>query len=189
MFMTDAQILDLYESRNESAISETANRYGAYCTAIAMGILHNREDAEECVSDTYLRAWNAIPPERPAILSAFLGRIVKNLSLDRYKARKTTKRAADETALLLSELEGCVPARATVESVVDSRSLSAVIEGFLQTILPNDAAYFTRRYWHNDSVGEIARRFAVSESRVKSSLFRTRNKLKTTLEKEGIHYE
>ena len=95
--MNDAAIIDLYWARSESAVSETAKRYGAYCAAIAMNILQNREDAEECVNDAYLKAWNSIPPQRPAALASFLGRITRNLSLDRYKARKAQKRIGDET--------------------------------------------------------------------------------------------
>ena len=113
--MTDTEILGLYMARSESAISETARQYGAYCTAIAMNILRNREDSEECVNDTYLNAWNAIPPQQPDVLSSFLGRITRNLSLDRYKSRKAAKRAGDETALLLSELEDCIPSGSSVD--------------------------------------------------------------------------
>jgi RNA polymerase sigma-70 factor (ECF subfamily) len=184
--MTDAQILHLYESRDESAIAETASCYGSLCMAISMRILHNREDCEEVVSDTYLRLWNSIPPEKPQKFSSFLGRIVKNLSLDRCKARKAAKRS-EEFCLMLSELESCVPSRATVEGDVDSRDTGRAIEAFLREIPRNDAAFFVRRYWFSDSVGEIATRYEVSESKVKSSLMRTRNKLKSHLEKEDYH--
>jgi RNA polymerase sigma-70 factor (ECF subfamily) len=183
--MTDEQILDLYESRNESAIRETARQYGAYCTAIAARILNNAQDAEETVNDTYLKAWNAIPPSRPAILSAFLGRITKNLSLDKYKSHKSAKRG-DSAALLLSELEACIPSRASVENEVDARILNETVEAFLDTISKADRLFFMRRYWHNDSIEAIAERFGVGQSRVMSSLFRTRNKLKAKLKKEGV---
>jgi len=112
--MNDTEILDLYWARSESAISETAQQYGSYCASIAINILRNKEDAEECVNDAYLKAWNAIPPQRPTVLSSFLGRITRNLSFDKYKARKAQKRGGDETALLLSELEDCIPAARTV---------------------------------------------------------------------------
>jgi RNA polymerase sigma-70 factor (ECF subfamily) len=179
--MTDKEILDLYEKRSETAISETANQYGAYCTAIAMNILKNKEDAEECVNDAYLNAWNAIPPARPALFSSFIGRITRNISLNKYKSRKSQKRRGDETALLLSELEACVPAESTVEAEVDMRILEQAIDDFLSALTRNDRLFFMRRYWYNDSVADIARRFSVSDSKVMSSLFRTRNKLKVKL--------
>jgi RNA polymerase sigma-70 factor (ECF subfamily) len=188
--LNDTTILELYESRNESAISETAKRYGSYCLSIAVNILQSREDSEEIVNDTYLKAWNAIPPERPTKFASFLGVITKNLSLNRYKASRTQKRSGrseDGTAfLMLSELEECVPASETVETQVDAAILREAIEVFLTTIPHNDEVFFLRRYWHNDSIADVAERFGVSESRVKSSLFRTRNKLKAHLEKEGV---
>lgn len=184
--MNDTEILNLYWARSESAISETARQYGSYCTAIAMNILRNNEDAEECVNDTYLKAWNAIPPQRPSILSSFLGRIARNISFDKYKARKAQKRSGDETALLLSELEDCIPDTHTVEDEFEANILEEAIENFLSTIQPNDRILFVRRYWYADSIAEISKRFDMSESKVKTSLFRTRNKLKQYLEKEGM---
>jgi RNA polymerase sigma-70 factor (ECF subfamily) len=186
--LTDTQILDLYEQRCENAIAETARQYGAYCTAIATRILNNREDAEECVNDAYLKAWNSIPPNRPAAFAAFLGRITKNLSLDKYKARKAAKRSGEEFTLMLSELEACIPSRTSVESQVESNILTEHIENFLSEIGKDDRVFFMRRYWHGDSIEDIARRFSVSQSRVMSSLFRTRKKLKTKLTKEGVYY-
>jgi RNA polymerase sigma-70 factor (ECF subfamily) len=187
--MTDNQILDLYEARSECAISETAKQYGTYCTAIAMRILQNTEDSEEAVNDTYLKAWNAIPPQRPPIFSSFLGRITKNLSLDRYRAKKSRKRGGDDTAVLLSEIEEFVRSGYNLEKEVDSIFLSELIRKFLCSIGKNDRLFFMRRYWHNDSIITISQRYGVSESKVKSALFRTRRKLKTYLEKEGVHYE
>jgi len=184
--MTDIEILDLYWARSESAISETSRQYGSYCLAIAMNILRNRDDSEECVNDTYLNAWNAIPPQRPAVLSSFLGRITRNLSLDRYKAQKAQKRCSGETTLLLSELEDCIPSRSMVDDKVEAKALEEAIDSFLSTVRNDDRVFFVRRYWYADSVSEIANRFAVSESKVKTSLFRTRNKLRIILEREGI---
>ena len=154
--------------------------------AIAMNILRNEEDSEECVNDTYLKAWNAIPPQCPAIFSSFLGRITRNLSLDKYKARKTQKRGGDETALLLSELEDCVAAVQTIEDEFDAKLLEEAIETFLSAIPLDDRLLFVRRYWYADSIAGIAERFSISESKVKTTLFRTRNKLKNHLKKEGI---
>ena len=184
--MTDAEILDLYQKRSETAIEETARQYGRYCTAIAMNILRNAEDSDECVNDTYLNAWNSIPPERPSVFPAFLGRITRNLALDRYKARKTQKRAGDETSLLLSELEDCIPSGRSVEDEIEAGIISETIDKFLSGIGKDDRVFFVRRYWYADSISAIARRFAVSESKVKSNLFRTRNKLRDYLIKEGI---
>ena len=184
--MTDAEIIDLYWERSESAIHETAHRYGPYCRTIAMNILRNEEDSEECVNDTYLNAWNSIPPERPSVFPAFLGRIARNLALDRYKARKAQKRASDETALLLSELEDCIPSGRSVEDEFEARAAAEAIDRFLSRIGKEDRILFVRRYWYADSIIMIARRFAVSESKVKTNLFRTRNKLRDYLEKEGI---
>jgi len=184
--MTDIEILELYQIRSESAISETAKQYGSYCTSIAMNILHNSQDAEECVNDALMKTWESIPPQRPEILSSFIGRITRNLSLNRYKSRKTQKRAGDETALLLSELEDCVPTVSNVEREVDMRILGGVIDGFLSDIKRDDRVFFMRRYWYNDSIADIAKRFNVSESKVMSSLFRTRNKLKIILEGEDL---
>jgi RNA polymerase sigma-70 factor (ECF subfamily) len=190
--LTDAQIIDLYEQRNEQAIAQTQEQYGSYCLSIAMRVLHNVQDAQECVNDAYLNAWNAIPPQRPVSFASFLGKIVKNLSLNKYKSRMTQKRAGcekNEFAVILSELENCVPAATSpnsVEEEVDMRLLKSEIERFLHTLSKNDAVLFVYRYWHNESISEISARFTLSESNVKSNLFRTRNKLRTFLKKEGV---
>ena len=184
--MTDAEIIELYFERSEAAIEETAKRYGAYCSAIAMNILHNREDGEECVNDTFLKAWNAIPPQRPVKLSSFLGRITRNLSLNKYESRNTQKRIGNETALLLSELEEMLPIAQNVEEQAETNELAQEIDKFLLTIERQDAAFMVRRYWYGDSVTQIAKRFDAGESRVKTNLFRTRKKLKNYLESRGI---
>jgi RNA polymerase sigma-70 factor (ECF subfamily) len=184
--MTDHDIVELYLRRSENAIGETAKRYGSYCTKIAMNVLHNREDAEEVVNDTFLNAWNSIPPERPAVFSTFIGRIARNLSLNRYKAAKTQKRGGGDTPVLLSELAGCVPCARTVEDEADAAILGKNIDVFLSQIREEDMIYFVRRYWYGDSVNAIKERFSVSESKVKTSLHRTRTKLKEHLEKEGV---
>lgn len=178
-------ILNLYWERSESAISETAAKYGHYCGTIAMNILHSREDSDECVNDTYLKAWNAIPPERPNVFSTFLGRITRNLSLDKFKARNAQKRGG-EAALLLRELEDCIPSRGRVEDEVEATLLAESIDRFLSGIGCEGRVIFIRRYWYADTIADIAGRFQLSESKVKSNLFRTRNKLKNYLEKEGI---
>ena len=184
--MNDTKIIDLYENRDESAISMTAGQYSPYLTAIAMNILRNKEDAEECVNDVYLKAWNIIPPERPQKLSSFLGRIARNLSLNRYESMRAKKRGGSEMTLLLSELELCIPDGTNVEEEVEGKDLKESVNRFLETLNQDDMVYFMRRYWHAQTVPEIARRHDVSESKVKMSLHRTRGKLKTYLEKIGV---
>ena len=184
--MDDNMIIDLYWTRSESAISETSSRYGGYCTKIAMNILQNKEDSEECVNDTYLKVWNAIPPQRPVRLAAFLGRITRNLSLNMYKAKNAQKRGGSEVALLLSELEGCIPSGSSVDAEYEAGFIAKSIDGFLASAPAESRILFVRRYWYADSIAVIARRFAMSESKVKSSLFRTRNRLREHLEKEGV---
>lgn len=182
--MEDSAIIDLYWAREEAAIAESDRKYGSYCRAIAYHILKSREDSDECVNDTWLRAWNAMPPERPGILSAFLGRITRNLSLDRYRQRHALRRAGElETIdLELGDLvsggqsDGCIDAIATGEA----------ISRFLHTCDQTARVIFLRRYWYADSIAEIAGRYHISESKVKSSLFRSRKKLRSYLEQEGI---
>jgi RNA polymerase sigma-70 factor (ECF subfamily) len=184
--MDDAAILDLYFARSERAVGETAAKYGRYCKTVAFNILRNNEDAEECVNDTYMKAWNAIPPERPAIFPSFLGKITRNLSLNRYKEQRTQKRGGGEVALALDELDECVPSGVSVEAEVISRAVSEVISAFLRSAGEVERIVFVRRYWYIEPVAAIAARFRMSESKVKSMLFRTRNRLRVYLEKEGI---
>jgi RNA polymerase sigma-70 factor (ECF subfamily) len=184
--MDDTAIIDLYWSWSESAIEETAKKYGSYCTAIAMNILYSHEDSEECVNDTYLRTWNAIPPQRPAIFKSFLGRITRNLSLDKYKERSAKKRGGDEIPHLLGELDDCVTSRNLVEDELEAKELAALIDSFLLSIDDASRIVFVRRYWYADSITSISSRFRMSESKVKSMLFRARNKLRDYLEKEGV---
>jgi len=184
--MDDELILELYWARSESAIHETAIKYGKYCVKIAMNILRNKEDAEECVNETYLKAWEAIPPERPSIFSAFLGKITRNLSLNKYKEQRTQKRGGGEIALILDELEDCVPSGGSVEAEAEANAVAEAINAFLRSINRENRAVFVRRYWYADSITSITARHHMTESKVKSMLFRTRNKLKDYLEKEGV---
>ncbi len=189
--MEDNQIVDLYWERDERAISESDAKYGAFCARIAMNILDNAQDAEECVNDTYLRAWNAIPPSRPTKLGAFLGKITRNLSLDRYKARKTAKRGNSLFLVSLDELSECIPDGSTgfgsgFDDETEARRIGECINRFLRKQSGEVRDVFICRYFYSDSIGEIARRFGLSESKVKSMLHRTRGKLKKLLESEGI---
>ena len=184
--MNDDMILNLYWTRSESAVGETAKKYESYCFVIANNILSNKEDAEECVNDTYLKAWESIPPQRPAIFRSFLGKITRNLALNKYKEQRTQKRGGDEVALLFSELEACVPSGSNVELECEAGIAVDAINSCLMSMNSENRTVFVRRYWYADSIGAIASRYQMSESRVKSMLFRTRNILKNYLENEGV---
>ncbi|MCL2056935.1 MAG: sigma-70 family RNA polymerase sigma factor [Oscillospiraceae bacterium] len=183
--MEDIEIIDLYWSRSESAIMETAVKYGRYLMAIANNILTNENDSEECVNDAYLGAWNAMPSQRPNYLKAFLGKIARNIALGKYDYNKAKKRNS-EFDLILSELEGCVSSPESVESSFDEDETAKIISDFLRLQTDGNRGIFLRRYWYADSIGSIAVRFSMSESKVKSILFRMRGKLKIHLEKEGV---
>lgn len=184
--MKDNEIIELYWKRDESAIIASSNTYGNYCYSIAYNILHNNEDAEECVSDTWIKAWNAIPPHRPERLSTFLGKITRNISLNRYKLATTKKRGMGQVELALSELEGCVPAQTDMDKITDEIVLVNTIDTFLREQPQTERNIFVGRYWYLYSIGELSKAHCMSESKVKSMLFRMRNKLKLCLEKEGI---
>lgn len=183
--MEDDRIVDLYWRRDESAISETAAKYGTYLHSISRQILRNSEDAEECVNDTYRDAWQSIPPHRPAVLSTFLGKITRRISIDRWRKQSAEKRSGDATALALEELEECVSGAGDVETEVERRELQRKLNVFLFALPQTDRRVFMCRYWYMDSISDIAKQFSCSESKIKSMLFRTRNKLRTMLEKEG----
>jgi len=183
--MDDSRIISLYWARDEQAISETATKYGTYCLQIAMNILHNMQDSEECVNDTYLRTWNAIPPERPNHFGAFLGKITRRLSLDRLKARHAEKRTGGRWSVSFDELGDCLTS-GDYEADTDARAIGDAINSFLKKELPTARKIFVCRYFYGDSLEEISHRLGISEAKVKSSLFRSRNRLKAHLEKEGI---
>lgn len=184
--MEDAQIIDLYWIRSESAIQETSDKYGRYLGSIAHNIVHSAEDAEECVNDTYLHTWNAIPPTRPKAFQIWLGKITRNLSLDVWKRQRAQKRGGGGVALLLSELEDCLPSSEAVERHLEDQELAGFISAFLRTQREENRVYFLRRYWYGESLAQIAQRFGVGEGAVKSALFRTRRGLKEYLEREGV---
>ena len=186
--MEDRQIIELYNERSEAAISETADKYGKYCYYIAYHILYNDQDSEECVNDTYLKAWKVIPPQCPEKLSTFLGRITRNLALNRYRYYTREKRGYGQTSLVLDELQECVPATGSTEpeQVVEDKLLAEVLNRFLHELPTEKRMMFLRRYWYLSSIKEIAKDYEISEGNVKMTLLRLRNKLKQTLEKEGI---
>lgn len=184
--MEDEQIIGLYWSRSERAIAETANKYGGCCRAIAYNILHDDRDAEECLNDTYLRAWGAMPTQRPNCLAAFLGRITRNLSLDRYQRSAAKKRGRGQTILALEELAGCVPGEDSVEGAFDERALVESLEQFLLALPRLKREVFIRRYWYLSSIRDIAGDYGMSESKTASMLHRTRIQLKAHLKEEGV---
>ena len=177
--MDDKQIIELYFARSEAAIGESEKKYGVYCRTIAGNILTNRADAEECVSDTWLRAWGAIPPNRPARLGAFLGKITRNLALDRLRSEK-------RQCPVQEELAECLTAGDPTGAMTDRVVLTAALDRFLAELPPKKRKLFLRRYWYFATVEELARDFGMSESGVKMTLLRLRRELKEQLKQEGI---
>jgi len=186
MALEDCQIVELYWQKNTEAISETAHKYGAYCFAIADHILHNTEDSEECVNDTWLHAWRAIPPQKPRVLRLFLARITRNLSFDRFLAKHAEKRGGREIDLVLDELAECLAGETNVEAAYDSRELGQCIQRFVRTLPEQAGNIFVRRYFFTEPVSAIAERCGLTENNVMVILSRTRKKLKLALEKEGL---
>lgn len=183
--MDDARIVDLYWARSERAIAETSDKYGKYCYAIAYNILLNAEDAEESVNDTYMDAWNTMPPHRPSILSTFLGKISRQRAIDRWRGKKAGKRGGGEITLVLDELNDCIASDHDVEKTVELGELSNAINHFLQGLPETERNVFVSRYWFLSPVKEIADCFGIGQSKTKTMLFRTRRKLQTYLEREG----
>ena len=183
--MEDHEIVALFWARSEEAIRQASNKYGRYCRYIAEGILHSREDSEECVNDALLQAWRTIPPHRPERLAVFLGKITRNLSLDRWERERAQKRGGGEVSLALEELQDCLPAPNSGQ-LAEDLALSEACNRFLAALPAEARKIFLRRYWYFSPVKEIAGDYGLSESRVKMSLLRSRKKLKRWLEKEGI---
>lgn len=186
--MEDREIIELFNARSESAITHTDEKYGHYCRSIAFHILQNDEDTEDCVNDTYFRVWNAIPPQCPACLRVFLGRIARNVSFDVFRRYRAEKRAGDQLPLVLDELSECIPARDTTEALVDQATLTELLDRFLDSLPAREKWVFSRRYWNTDSVKDIANTLGLTENNVKVMLHRTRQKLLCELKKEGFEY-
>lgn len=183
--MDDEKIIELYWARSAEAISETSNKYGAYCQKIAYNILSNVQDTEECVNDTWLGAWNSIPPHRPQILKTFLGKITRRLSLMRLRSQNRLKRGSGNVKIALEELGDCVVSADSVEADFEEKELTLAINAFLSSMKEVERDLFVCRYWYFASIGELSKRFGFSESKTKSMLFRTRNKLQAYLQEEG----
>ncbi|MFI3168341.1 MAG: RNA polymerase sigma factor [Faecalibacterium sp.] len=184
--MDDIKIIALYWARSEQAIAQTAQKYQRYCHSIAFHILHSEQDAEECVNETYLAAWNSMPPQRPNALCAFLGRITRNLSLNRYEAAHAAKRGGGQTALVLEELKECLSGGNAVDEAMDEAFVLAVLNRFLAAQPKRKRDIFVKRYWYLLSSKEIAQAVGYDEAGVNNILSRMRAALKQELAKEGV---
>lgn len=182
--MEDTEILELYRQRNENAIRETDMAYGKKLHGLAERIVENREDGEECVSDTYLAAWNNIPPQRPNYFFAWLAKVCRNFAFGILDKRQAAKRNA-QIVSLTAEMELCIPDNRR-EAELEGAEIGRILNGFLATLTEESRILFLRRYWYAESIGDIASRYGMGESKVKTSLHRTRRKLREALAKEGI---
>ena len=183
--MDDEAILDLYFARDERAVVETDRKYGGYCFTLANSILHNEQDAEETVSDTYLKAWRSIPPKRPSILKMFLAKITRNLAFSRWRSYAAYKRGGGEMDLVLEELAGCIAAPGGAEDRVNAKELARTIRSFLNPLPARDQDIFLRRYFYVEESETIANRYGMKNATVLRTLSRTREKLKKYLRQEG----
>ena len=184
--MDDNGIIQLYWDRSDQAITATSEKYGHYCKAIAKNILSNEEDAEECVNDTYLSAWNAMPTHWPEHLATFLGKITRNLSFDKYRRDHAQRRGGGEIALVLDELADCVSDADNVEQIIDRQELIKTIDSFVRSLSTDKRNIFVRRYWYADSVSDIAKAYGMLQVTVSKTLERTRKQLKAYLTERGF---
>lgn len=185
--MEDREILDLYWHRMESAIAATNEKYHPYCFHIAASILGNSQDAEECVNDTWLKAWNSIPPNRPANMATYLGKLVRTTAIDCLRKKSRKQRGGTGADVVLDELAECIPDIENIERKIEEQELTELLNLFLGTLSRFDRNVFVCRYWYFESVKAIAKAAHAKESRIKSILFRTRKKLKSYLEEEGYY--
>ena len=184
--MEDKQIVGLYWQRSEDAIPETARKYGAFCLSLARNLSDTREDAEECVNDTYYEAWTSMPEQRPENLRAWLGRVVRNIAVDRFRQNRAQKRDG-RLDVLLSELDECVPdPSAEPETAAESEEISRAVDRWLRSLGEEDRRLFLRRYWYGDALNQLAEASGEDAARLAQRMFRLRKKLKAALEKEGI---
>ena len=183
--MEDSEIIGLFFSRSEEAVARTAEKYGTYCRSIARNILASREDTEECLNDTWLAAWDSIPPQRPDRLSVYLGRITRNLALNRLKSQTAQKRGGGQAELVLEELRECI-GQDVREEVLDGIVLQDTINAFLRRQFPLRRAAFLRRYWYMEPIADIAKALGLRQGQTRTILYRMRRELKEELEKEDI---
>lgn len=184
--MSDKEILELYLARNEEAVRRTQEQYGAYCHTIAYRILQDEGESAECVNDTWFQAWRTIPPTIPQSLRAYLARITRNLSLNRYRRAHQKKREGDRVSVCIDELSECIASDATPEKSMEQSFLGELISGFLRGLPTEERIMFVRRYFYMDSVAEVAAYFGCSESRVKTTMFRCRKRLQELLIREEV---
>lgn len=184
--MEDSRIVSLYWNRDEAAIDQTDKKYGRYLTKIAYNILADREDSQESVNDTYLAAWDSIPPHKPDVLSTYLGKLTRRISIDLFRRKTSGKRGGGEYALSLQELEACISGGNTTEQALDMQLLSEAIETYLRSVTQEARNVFIGRYYYLDPVKKIAGYCQISESKVKVLLYRTRKGLWEYLQKEGF---
>ena len=184
--MEDSAIVDLYWQRSEQAIPETERKYGRYCHTVAMRIVNNREDAEECVNDTWLGAWNSMPENRPSYLAPYLAKLTRWLSLSRMKTQNRLKRGGGEITITLEELDMELGEGTDLAKQIEMKELSEYLDAFLSELPAEERKVFLARYWYAASIREISEKSSYSESKIKSMLLRTRRKLKKALEEEGL---
>ena len=184
--MEDSDIVKLYWKRSERAIGETKTKYGTFCRGVAFRILRDSQDAQECEQDTYLRAWNAMPPQRPSVLQAFLGKIARNAALDRWREGKAEKRGQGQVPVLIDELADCLPDGSGVFAGTSEVELVALLNAFLEQAPREQRHFFVRRYGYGDTVAEIASAYGATESKVKMTLARMREELKAVLTRGGV---
>lgn len=182
--LEDDNIIELYWYRDENAILETDKKYGKYCNKIANNILYNIEDSQECVNDTYLKTWNTIPPTRPKVLKAFLGKITRNLALNIYKSKKCQKRQG-EVPLVLEELQECIPSPNNIDAEIEEKELTKYINEFLKSLPKQKRIIMIERYWYLNSIKDISKKNNLTQSNVKMTLLRLRKNLKEFLEERG----
>ena len=182
--MDDVRIVELYFLRDESAIKKTAECYGDKLHRLSFRIVRNKEDSEECVNDTYLKSWNTIPPQKPIFLYAYLAKICRYLCFGKLDYHNAKKRNF-EIVNLSDELMECIPSNLTMVEI-EEKIIGDMLSAFLKTLSEDSRLIFMRRYWFSDSIDEISNRYGITKSKVKTSLFRTRGKLKSYLESEGI---
>ncbi len=184
--MEDQEIVALFWKRDESAIQETSKKYGMYCYSIAYRILKNHEDSEESVNDTYVDAWHSMPPHKPSLLSTFLGKITRRIAIDKWRASRAEKRGNGEMSLVWDELEECIASENDIDTEIDRKQLAQTVNAFMKTLSDSERKVFVCRYFYMDPLESICKKFGFSEGKVKSMLFRTREKLRVYLQKEGF---
>ena len=182
--MDDLKIVELYWKRDQSAVSETDIKYGKTLKRISGSILQNPEDSEECVDDTYMKAWDSMPPQRPGKLIAYLGRITRNISINRWHEKHAAKRGG--TDMIITELTDCIPSSKSIETEIEAKELTAVITGWLNVLSREERILFLRRYWFGISLNDLAVECSTTPNKLAGRMFRLRESLKTALEKEGV---